>query len=394
MSLVGLSESALTTPRSGIRDVFDAAGRLPDVISFAVGEPSESVPASAARAAVAAIDRGDTHYTDVLGVEVFRQAVADYTQRVKHLTYDPQTEIQAVPGATLGLYLALRVLLNPGDEVVIPSPHFTSYDAQVHLCGALPVYAPLRPEDGMRITAEIVEQAISERTKVLLVNSPSNPTGAVTDARELERIAEVCRRHGIWVISDEVYHAFVYHDDIHDEAAAPTIAAVPGMQDRTIIVDSLSKTYAMTGWRIGYLLAPASIVEETAKIAELIHSSINSPAQFAGAAALRELDADVRRMRADYRHKRQIVLDALAGSRSLRTITPAGAFYAFVDVHGTGLSSAAFSDRLLRTHHVAVVPGETFGAAGDGFVRLSYAGDAAEIAEGMRRMVEFADDLA
>lgn len=387
-----LSSIAQHTPRSGIRDVFDACEQVPDAISLALGEPAESVPARAARAAVAAIRRGETHYTDVLGLPELRRAAADYTRRAKGLDYDPETEIQAVPGATFGLYLALRALLDPGDEVIIPSPHFTSYDAQVLLCEGRPVYVPLRPENGMRLDAEDIAAAVTPRTKVVIINSPGNPSGAVTGADELERIARVCVEHGLWAISDEVYHAFVYGSTVTGpHAVAPSIAARTGMRERTIIVESLSKTYAMTGWRIGYLAAPAGLIAETAKIAELVHSSNNTPAQHAGRAALDGLDADVERMRLAYDRRRRIVLAALAGSRTLRAPAPEGAFYAFIDVRGTGMPSAEFSRRLLAEQHVAVVPGEAFGAAGSGFVRASYAGDPDDIREGMRRLVAFAD---
>ncbi|MGO2655686.1 MAG: pyridoxal phosphate-dependent aminotransferase [Pseudoclavibacter sp.] len=384
-----LSLVAQSTPRSGIRDVFDDCELIPDVITFAVGEPAESVPERAAKAACEAISRGDTHYTNVLGVPEFRAAAVAYTKRAKGLEYDAETEAQAVPGATFGLYLALRALLNPGDEVIIPSPHFTSYDAQVLLCEGRPVTVPLRPENGMRLNAEDIERAVTSRSKVVIVNSPGNPTGAVTSAAELERIAQVCQRHGLWVISDEVYHAFVYGD----APVAPSIASCPGMRDQTVIVDSLSKTYAMTGWRIGYLLGPSALVEETAKIAELIHSSNNTPAQFAGVAALNGLDADIARMRDAYAVRRDAVLSALQDALNLRAVAPDGAFYVFVDVRDSGLDSAEFSSRLLQQEHVAVVPGEAFGPLGQGFVRISYAGDLDEIVEGMGRLVRFANQL-
>ena len=390
----GLSAIAVGVPRSGIRDVFDRAEEIPGVISLALGEPADAVPEHAAAAGAAAIARSDTHYTDVLGIPAFRRAAVDYTRRTKRLVYDADTEAHAVPGATFGLYLALRSLVDPGDEVIVPSPHFTSYNAQVLLCQARPVTVPLRPERGMRLDADDIARAITPRTKAILVNSPGNPTGAVTGVDELARIAALCREHGIWAISDEVYHAFVYGAAVAGPAVnhvAPSIAAFDGMHERTIIVESLSKTYAMTGWRIGYLLGPAEIIEETAKLAELVHSSNNTPAQFAGAVALDDLDVDIGRMRARYARRREIVLDALADAPVLHAAAPEGAFYAFVDVRGTGLGSAEFAARLLDAERVAVVPGETFGEAGHGFVRLSYAGSTSELEEGMRRLARFAE---
>ena len=342
-----LSAEALNIPRSGIRDVFDRVERVPDAISLTVGEPSATAAPHIVAAACEAAQAGRTRYTNVLGIPEYRKAVADYSARVKGLTYDPETEIQAVDGATIGLFLALKAAITP-------------------------------------------------RTRAVIINSPGNPTGAVTSAAELARIAEVCKQHNIWAISDEVYHPFVFGETFGETlggeaAVAPSIAAVPGMKDRTIVVESLSKTYAMTGWRIGYLLAPEAVIEQTGKIAELMHSSVNSLAQYAGVAALAGPQDHVAAMREEYRAKRQIVLDGLAGCPVLRLIEPQGAFYAFVDVRLTGLDSGEFADRLLDEEHVAVVPGEAFGEEGRGFVRLSYAGDAGELREGVARLRAFAE---
>ena len=401
--LPALSDQSVRVPRSGIRDVFDRVEQRPDAISLCVGEPSATAAPHIVEAACRSIREGHTHYTNVLGIESFRKAVAGYTSRVKGLDYDPDHEIQAVDGATIGLYLALKAVVDPGDEVIIPSPFFTSYDAEVMMCGGVPVTVALRPENRMRLDADDIEAAITPRTRAVIINSPGNPSGAVTPADELARIAEVCRRHGIWAISDEVYHPFVFDandaaDGVvatsaasTDDAVAPSIAAAPGMRERTIVVESLSKTFAMTGWRIGYLLAPERVIEQTAKMAELMHSSVNSTAQYAAVAALIGPQDHVVAMREEYRAKRGIVIDAFAGCEALRLVPPQGAFYAFVDVRATGLDSQDFARRLLDECGVAVVPGEAFGAEGAGFVRLSYAGDADELREGVRRMRAFAE---
>ena len=401
-----LSPAALAIPRSGIRDVFDRVEQVPDAISLTVGEPSATAAPHIVEAACEAVRAGHTRYTNVLGIPEYRQAVAEYSARVKGISYDPECEIQAVDGATIGLYLALAAVVAPGDEVIIPSPYFTSYDAEVMLVGGCPVTVALRPENGMRINAADIEAAITPRTRAVIINSPGNPTGAVTSAAEMVRIAEVCTRHGIWAIADEVYHPFVFgDDDVRDDdvcdddvrnadgkpAVAPSIAAVPGMKERTIVVESLSKTYAMTGWRIGYLLAPENVIEQTGKIAELMHSSVNSLSQYAGVAALTGPQDHVAAMREEYRAKRQIVLDGLAGCPVLRLVKPQGAFYAFVDIRLTGLDSDEFSRRLLGEERVAVVPGEAFGEAGCGFVRLSYAGNADDLREGVARLRAFAE---
>lgn len=391
-----LSTSARTIPRSGIRDVFDRADRIPDCICLAVGEPSATAAPHVVEAGCRAIRDGDTHYTDVLGTPAFREAAAGYTRRVKHLDYDPAREVQAIDGATIGLYLALKAVADPGDEVLVPSPYFTSYDAEAMLCGATVREVPLRPERGMRLDARDIEAAIGPRTRAIILNSPGNPTGAVTPMDELERIGRVLARHGMWAISDEVYHPFVFGDeDLHGPgclgSTAPSIAAAPGMKERTIVVESLSKTFAMTGWRIGYLLAPAAVIEQTSKVAELMHSSVNSVSLAAGTAALDGPLDHVIEMKRHYSRNRAAVLEGLSGCGALRPIAPEGAFYTFVDVRGTGLDDAGFCHRLLDEEHVAVVPGSAFGRDGAGFVRISYAGDGEAVREGVRRMRAFAE---
>ncbi len=388
MSLAPLSLTAQSIERSGIRDVFDRAARVPNVISLALGEPTETAAEHIVEASERAVRAGHTHYTDILGIPEYRQAAAHYTHRVKGLSYDPETETQAIPGATLGLYLALRAVVDPGDEVIVPSPAFTSYDAQIALAFGTAVHVPLRPENGMRISADDIERAITPRTRAIIINSPGNPTGAVTPASELARIARICVAHDIWAISDEVYHPFVYASSAD---AAPSIAGAPGMRGRAIIVESLSKTFAMTGWRIGYLHGPQHLIEQTATIAELIHSSINAPAQYAGAAALAGPLDEVNHRKGRYARQRDLVVEALNESSALEVLPPEGAFYAFVDVRRTGLTADDFSSRLLDQWRVAVVPGDAFGDAGQGFVRVSYAGDYDELREGIRRMVLFAE---
>lgn len=392
MSIARLSRSAARIERSGIRDVFDRAAQIDDVISLALGEPSETAQEHVVEAASAAEHAGLTHYTDVLGIPEFRKAAADYTRSVKGLPYSAETETQGVPGATLGLYLAFRAILDPGDEVIVPSPAFTCYGAQIALAGGRAVPVRLRPENGMRLNADDIAHAITPRTRAIVLTTPSNPTGAVTGRGELAAIARLCERYDLWAISDEVYHPFVYTGA--PGTVAPSIAAAPGMRDRTVIIESLSKTFAMTGWRVGYLHGPAALVEQTAAIAELIHSSLNAPAQYAAVAALTGPHDEVAARRERYRSQRDLVVSEISASATLETLPPEGAFYAFVDVRATGLDSDQFAARLLDEWHVAVVPGTAFGAEGEGFVRLSYAGDPDELREGLRRMVLFADTSA
>ncbi|WP_421778030.1 pyridoxal phosphate-dependent aminotransferase [Gardnerella sp. KA00747] len=389
-----VAKHATEIPRSGIRDVFDRVEQIPDAISLCLGEPGETASAHIVEAACASLQAGKTKYTDVLGIPEFRKAAIDYTSRVKGLHYDANTEIQAVDGATIGLYLAIKAVVDPGDEVIIPSPYFTSYDAEVLMCDATPVTVALKPEHGMHVNAEEIRKAITPRTRAIIINSPGNPTGAVTSAEELAEIAKLCHEFDLWVISDEVYHPFVFASSPETEpvgdAIAPSIAAADGMKDRTIIVESLSKTYAMTGWRIGYILAPSHVIEQTSKIAEMMHSSVNSTAQYGAVAALTGPQDHVRAMREEYRKKRRLVMEGLADCDALQMVEPQGAFYAFVDVRPTGLSSQEFSRKLLEEAKVAVVPGEAFGAEGSGFVRLSYAGKEEDLREGVARMRAFA----
>lgn len=386
-----ISSTVKAVPRSGIRDVFDRALAADDVISLCVGEPGQTAAPYIVEAAVQAARDGKTKYSNINGIPAFREAAADYTRRVKHLDYDPRTEIQAVDGGTIGLFLTISTVVAPGDEVIVPSPYFTSYTASVIMCGGKPVPVALKPEHGMHLNAADIEAAVTDRTRAIIINSPGNPSGAVTTADELAHIARICVEHNIWAISDEVYHSIVYNAAPGE--AAPSIAAAPGMKERTIIVDSLSKTYAMTGWRIGYLLAPAQVIEQTGKSAENLHSSVNSLSQYAGIAAMLGSQEMVEQIRQEYIAKRQIVVNALAGSPVLRLVEPEGAFYAFVDVRGTGLDSDDFSRRLLDEQRVAVVSGEAFGEEGRGFVRLSYAGDADELREGLRRLRTFAEQI-
>ena len=278
-------------------------------------------------------------------------------------------------------------LCNPGDEVVIAAPYWVSYSEMVKQAGAIPVIVAATEEADFKITAEQLDAAITDKTKVFMLNSPSNPTGMVYTKAELEAIAEVCCRHNIYVIADEIYCNLVY--DNNEFVSFASLGE--DVKERTILVNGVSKSYAMTGWRIGYLLAPEAVIEQTGKIAELMHSSVNSLAQYAGVAALAGPQDHVAAMREEYRAKRQIVLDGLAGCPVLRLIEPQGAFYAFVDVRLTGLDSGEFADRLLDEEHVAVVPGEAFGEEGRGFVRLSYAGDAGELREGVARLRAFAE---
>ena len=396
-----LSAEALNIPRSGIRDVFDRVERVPDAISLTVGEPSATAAPHIVAAACEAAQAGRTRYTNVLGVPEYRKAVADYSARVKGLTYDPETEIQAVDGATIGLFLALKAVVGTGDEVIIPSPFFTSYDAEVMLCGGRPVTVALRPEHGMRVNAADIEAAITPRTRAVIINSPGNPTGAVTSAAELARIAEVCKQHNIWAISDEVYHPFVFGETFGETlggeaAVAPSIAAVPGMKDRTIVVESLSKTYAMTGWRIGYSASNPALAKVMANYLSHSTSAPSTISQHAAITALTGPQEDMQVMKEAFEKRRDHLVERMNRIEGVSCIKPEGAFYVMMNMtgfigktmYGKVIESAEdFSQLFLEKGLVATVPCTAFAAPG--FVRWSYATSLTEIDKGLDRLEVF-----
>lgn len=380
-----LSHRVTASPRSGIRAIFDLTLPMDDVISFAVGEPSFSAAPHVIAAGQAALSDSPMHYTDVGGVPALREAIATYTRIHKGVVYDPSSETQVTHGATAALNMSFLSLVEEGAEVILGAPYFATYENMVVTSGGTPVPVPLDPAKGFRHDAATIASAVTPNTRVIVINSPSNPTGAVTPRDELERIAAIAIEHDLWVISDEVYHRYVYGD-----TPFTSIAAIDGMHDRTVLIDSFSKTFAMTGWRLGYLHAPATFVRETSALAEAITSSNNSATQVAGIAALEGDLSYLDDMLASYRNNRDIVARAIEATPLLSLPSAEGAFYAFVDVTAVGLSSHDFAMGVLREEHVAVVPGDAFGAAGEGYVRISYVGAQEDIREGMRRVVAFA----
>ena len=389
MSMPALSQHSLSVPRSGIRDVFDRVEHVPDAISLCVGEPSATAAPHIVEAACRSIREGHTTYTNVLGIEPVREAVAAYSEKVKGLRYDVDTEIQAVDGATIGLFLAMKALLDAGDEVILPSPYFTSYDAEALMCGGVPVPVALKPEHQMRLNADDIEAAITPRTKAVLLNSPGNPSGAVTPLSELERIADVCIRHDIWAISDEVYHPFVFDGSA---SIAPSIAAVDGMHERTVVVESLSKTFAMTGWRMGYVCAPQPVIAAMTKLHQFGIMSAPTTSQYAAIEAMRSGDEDIAHMREEYDSRRRYLVENL-NRIGLDCFEPKGAFYVFPCIRSSGLSSDEFCERFLREEKVAVIPGTAFGPGGEGYVRACYASSMRDLTESISRLDNFLQNL-
>ena len=355
-------------PKSGIRRFFDIVAQSKDVVSLGVGEPDFDTPWHISRAAVTCLENGGTHYTSNLGTPALRQAVADYLARRFGARFDPQCEILATVGVSEAIDLAVRALCSPGDEVLYHEPCFVSYAPTVRLAHAVPVCVETRVEDEFRLTVDALERRVTPKTKALLLNFPCNPTGATLSADDMRGILGFAERHDLIVLADEVYSELNYAD----EEPFPSFASFPEFRDRVILLNGFSKSWAMTGYRLGYACGPADVIDAMMKIHQYGIMSAPTLSQAAGVEAMNRGDKDVARMRREYRRRRDYLVPAL-NAIGLRTMMPKGAFYVFSDVSSTGLSDEDFALRLLREHQVACVPGSAFGASGAGFVRMSYA---------------------
>jgi aminotransferase len=384
-SLVGrdvLAQRVRAVKPSGIRKFFDIAANMPNVISLGVGEPDFVTPEHIGQAGIASIERGDTHYTSNYGTIELREAIAAHLERLYGVRYDPRTEIMITVGVSEGVDAALRALLDPGDEVLIPDPGYVAYEADVVFAGGSVVPITTRVEDAFEVKASAIEEMLSPRAKALLLGNPNNPTGAVIERPELERTAALAQRHDLIVISDEVYSRLVY-GSVH-----ACIAALPGMRERTILVDGFSKAYAMTGWRIGYACAPAPILEAMLKVHQYTIMCAPTASQAAALEAITAGEADVEAMVADYNRRRRLMVDGL-NAAGLSCYEPRGAFYAFPSIMATGLTSDEFAEKLLFEEHVAVVPGSAFGRAGEGFIRCAYCTAPDKIEQALERLARF-----
>lgn len=377
-----LSRRVRAVKPSGIRKFFDIAASMPDIISLGVGEPDFVTPEHIRQAGIASIERGDTHYTSNYGTLALREAIAAMLERRYGVLYDPATEIMVTVGVSEGVDAAMRALLDDGDEVVIPDPGYVAYEADVVFAGGRVVPAITRPEDDFSVKASAIEAALSLRTKVLLIGNPNNPTGAVVARDELEKIAALALQHDLIVLSDEVYSRLVYgHEHV-------CIASLPGMRERTILADGFSKAYAMTGWRIGYVCAPANILEAMLKVHQYTIMCAPTMAQAAALEALEHGEEQVVEMVASYDERRKVMVAGF-NSIGLNCYEPHGAFYTFPSIARTGLSSDEFAEKLLFEEHVAVVPGSAFGASGEGFVRAAYCTAKDQIKEAIERVGRF-----
>jgi aminotransferase len=381
-----LSRRVAELPPSGIRRFFDLITTLDDVISLGVGEPDFTTPWHIREAAIHSLERGYTMYTSNLGLPELRQAIARHLARRYEVLYDGEKEVLVTVGVSEGLDLALRAILDPGDEVLIPEPSYVSYGPCTSLAGGVPVYVPARLENDFAVRVEDLAARITPRTRAILIGYPNNPTGAVMPREELEKLAELAERHDLIVISDEIYDRLVYGVE------HTCFAALPGARERTILLGGFSKAYAMTGWRVGYLAAPPDLIAGMVKIHQYAALCASIMSQKAAIEALARGEPAVEAMVQEYDERRRLLVHGL-NSLGLQTFEPRGAFYAFPSIVSTGLSSEQFAERLLLEERVAVVPGSAFGPSGEGHVRCCYATSTAGIVGALERIGRFVGRL-
>jgi len=377
-----LNRTVRDIPRSGIRDFFDIVTTMQDVISLGIGEPDFDTPWHVRESTVFALERGATHYTSNFGYIELRRALARYVRKGFGVEYNPETEILITVGVSEALDLALRALINPGDEVLYHEPCYVSYRATIQFAHGVPLAVETRAENGFRLTREMLEAKVTPRTKVLMLNFPNNPTGAIMSRADLEDIAAFARERDLIVITDEIYGELTY------DAPHTSIASLSGLRERTILLHGFSKAWAMTGFRLGFACGPAELIEAMMKIHQYTMLCASSLSQKAAIEALARPESDIREMLDEYRRRRNYVAAAFC-EMGLECHRPLGAFYAFPSIARFGLSSREFALSLLREEKVAVVPGSAFGECGEGFVRCAYATSMDNIKEAMARLKRF-----
>ena len=377
-----LAPAAKAMRPSGIRKFFDLAADMPHCISLGVGEPDFKTPWSVRDAGIRSLELGRTKYTANSGLKELRGEICNYLQRRFDLHYKEENILVTVGGSE-AIDLTIRAVVQPGDEVIIPEPCFVCYEPITQLTGGVPVHIATRAEDQFRLTADQLRAAITPRTKLLIFPYPNNPTGAVMSAAEMEEIAAVLRETNVLVLSDEIYSELTYGLDRH-----VSIASLPGMAERTIVVNGFSKSYAMTGWRLGYAAAPAPLVKVMTKIHQSCIMSAPTTSQYAAITALRQCDDQIEMMRDEYNRRRRYVVKAL-NEMGLTCFEPRGAFYVFPSIQISGLTSSEFCEQLLREKEVAIIPGSAFGASGEGYARISYAYSVDHLQTAMKRIREF-----
>jgi aminotransferase len=381
-----LSEKIVTIPPSGIRKFFDIVSEMPDAISLGVGEPDFDTPWHIRDEGIYSLERGRTFYTSNAGLKELREEITRYLERRIHVSYDPAKEVIITVGGSEGIDIAFRAMLDPGDEVLIPQPCYVSYDPCAILADAVPVPIELKAENEFRLTKEQLLAAITDKTKILVLPFPNNPTGAIMEQKDLEEIAEVVIEKDIFVLSDEIYSELSYKGE------HVSITSIPGMKERTILINGFSKAYAMTGWRLGYACGPAEVIRQMTKIHQYAIMCAPTNSQYAAVEALRNGDEDVAMMREAYDQRRRYLVHALR-EMGLECFEPFGAFYVFPSIKEFGMSSEEFATRFLEQEKVAVVPGTAFGACGEGYLRISYAYSLEDLKVALGRLEHFVKGL-
>lgn len=382
-----LNKNIKTIKPSGIRKFFDIANEMQDVISLSIGEPDFQTPWHIRDEGIKSLEMGKTWYSPNRGFMELRNEIAKYYKRKFNVEYDGKTQTLVTVGGSEAIDLAFRSLIENGDEVIIPEPSFVCYEPLAVMEGGTPVIIKTKSEDNFRLKASDLEAAITDKTKLLVLPFPNNPTGAILERQDLEEIAEVVKKHDIIVLSDEIYSELTYGENSH-----VSIASIDGMYERTIVINGFSKSYAMTGWRLGYALGPAPLIAQMTKLHQYGIMSAPTTAQYAAIEALKNGDRDINRMRDEYDMRRRYVVDGF-NAMGLTCFEPLGAFYVFPCIKSTGLSSEEFCTRLVMDKHVAVIPGTAFGECGEGFVRVSYSYSLKHLKIALERIREFLEEL-
>lgn len=381
-----LSDKVVDIKPSGIRKFFDIVNEMEDAVSLGVGEPDFVTPWHIREEGIYSLKQGRTYYTSNWGLLELREEICNYMARKCGLHYRPENEVLVTVGGSEGIDLAIRALVNPGDEVLIPEPCFVCYEPCTKLAGGIPVPIVTKAEDKFKLTPQALEEKITPKTKLLILPYPNNPTGAIMTKEELEEIAAVLRKTNVMILSDEIYGELTYVGE------HTSIASLDGMQERTVIINGFSKTYAMTGWRLGFAVGHKDLISQMTKIHQYAIMSSPTTSQYAAISALRNGDEDIERMREEYNYRRRVMVDGFR-KMGLECFEPEGAFYVFPSIRSTGMDSETFCESLLKTQKVAVIPGTAFGQSGEGFIRASYCYSLKSINEALGRIAAYVEGL-
>ncbi len=381
-----LNKTIVEIEPSGIRKFFDIVSEMKDAISLGVGEPDFDTPWRVRDEAIYSLEQGRTFYTSNAGLKELKEEIANFLDRRYDMKYNPYEEMLITVGGSEAIDIALRTMIDPGDEVLIPQPSYVSYVPCAILANGTPVIIELKEENDFRLTAEELENAITDKTKVLVLPFPNNPTGAILERKDLEQIAKVVEKHDLFVLSDEIYSELTYLEK------HISIVNIPGMRERTVLINGFSKSHAMTGWRLGYACAPKEIIEQMLKIHQFAIMCAPTTSQYAAVTAIRDCDKEVADMREEYNARRRYLLHRFE-EMGLKCFEPFGAFYMFPSIKEFNMTSDEFATRLLKSKKVAVVPGNAFGACGEGFLRISYAYSLSNLKKALDRIEEFVNEL-